>query len=127
MQTLGGNGSVWFSPTPSGILTLQIEASWTPVVLVDDTTLEALSYPWTDAIPYFGAYLAYQNAQRPTDAQKMLGLYNAFINAARVGVTPQWSPTQFPNQKGIQAAFDPLASNIGKVVQPSGGGEGKLG
>lgn len=127
MQNLGSNGTLWFSPTPNGVLTLNVEATWTPVPLVDDTTPEALSYPWTDAVPYFAAYLAYENAQRATDAQKMLAMVNTFMTAARVGVTPAWTPNALPNQKGVSGAFDPLASNIGKVIQPSPGGEGKLG
>lgn len=127
MQNLGSMGNLWFSPTPNGTVLMNVEASWIPVALTTDATPENLSYPWTDAVPYFAAYLAYTNAQRQTDAQKMLGLFNAFVKAARIGVTPEINPAASPNLKGMQAGFDPLASNQGQTVKPAQGGEGALG
>ena len=127
MQNEGSMGTVWFSPVPNGVISMSVEAAWTPVALVNDSTPENLSYPWTDAVPYFACYMAYLNAQRQADSQRMLGLFNGFMKAARVGVTPEWASATFPNLKGLQGAFDPLASNIGKAIAPSQGGEGSTG
>ena len=127
MQNQGSMGNIWFSPTPNGTVLMNVEAAWTPVALVTDSTPENLSYPWTDAVPYFAAYLGYTNAQRATDAKRMLDLFNAFVRAARIGVTPEINPTAAPNLKGMQSGFDPMASNQGQTVKPSQGGEGALG
>ena len=127
MQNLGSLGNIWFWPNPNGTVLMDVEASWVPVALVNDSTPENLAYPWTDAVPYFAAYLAYANAQRQSDSQKMLSLYNAFMRAARIGVTPEIMPPNAPGLKGLQAAFDPLASIMGGAAKPSSGGEGSLG
>ena len=55
----------------------------TPVVLVDDTTAEAIPYPWTDCVPYFAAYLALMNSRRPEEAANMFKLYETFMKRAR--------------------------------------------
>jgi len=126
MQSQGSLGTLWFSPTPASTVILSVEAAWVPVPLTSDATPEALAYPWTAAVPYFAAYLGYVNAQRATDAQKMLMLFNVFMKAARVGVTPEVTPPTWPNAKGFQAAFDPQASNL-PGARPAQGGEGALG
>ena len=51
MQNQGSMGNIWFSPTPNGTVLMNVEAAWTPVALVTDSTPENLSYPWTDAVP----------------------------------------------------------------------------
>ena len=114
MQNQGVSGNIWFWAIPNGTILMSVEASWIPVPLVTDATPEALSYPWTDAVQYFASYMAYLNAQRSSDAQRMLQLYNAFMKSARVGVTPEFTPGAFPMLK-------PLLS------QPTPGGEGQLG
>ena len=127
MQNQGSLGTLWFSPVPNGTITMNVEATWVPVALVDDTTPENLAYPWTDAVPYFAAYMALLNAQRQADASRMLGWFNGFMKAARIGVTPEWTATAFPNLKGLQGAYDPVMSNLGKSVVPTQGGEGSTG
>ena len=127
MQNQGSLGTIWFAPVPNGTILMEVEASWTPVPLINDTTPEALAYPWTDAVPYFAAYMALIQAQRLGDSQRMLGWFNGFMIAARTGVTPQWNPNASPSQKGVAGSIDPMGSMIGKVTQPSSGGEGKLG
>lgn len=126
LQNQGSLGNIWFWAIPNGSITISLEATWTPIALVTDATAEALSYPWTDTVPYFAAYLAYLNAQRGDDAQRMLGLFNAFMKAARVGVTPETMPINWPNLKGLQGAFDPAGTNLPNA-KPSQGGEGSLG
>lgn len=126
MQNQGSTGNLWFWAIPNATITMSVEASWTPVALVSDSTPENLAYPWTDAVPYFAAYLAYLNAQRAQDAQHMFTLFNAFMKAARVGVTPDWMAPNSPTLKPLQSAFDPTATNLPNA-KPSQGGEGNLG
>jgi hypothetical protein len=98
-QTQGVSGSFSLSPIPSGTSILNIEASWVPVPLVNDTTVDVLPYPWTDAVQFYACYLAYIGAQRGEDAKRMLGLFNSYMKAAREGVTPEWNATNFPMLK----------------------------
>ena len=123
VQTLGSNGTLWLNPTPNGNLTLNIEASWTPIALVTDSTGEALPYPYTDAVPFFAAYEAYLQAQRNSDAQNMMENYLSFLRAARLGATSQWMPVTFPTPKGQQSAIDEILSGAGPAAKPAASGE----
>jgi hypothetical protein len=101
MQNQGAMGFVWFWPIPNGTVNLTPEVSWVPQALTFDTDPEILGYPWTDAVPYFAAYLAYVNAQRGSDAERMMGMFNAFMKASRGGVTPEWMPSVFPALRSV--------------------------
>jgi hypothetical protein len=125
-QAQGVQGSLWFSPTPNGTVALTVEAAWIPIPLVNDSTVEVLSYPWTDAVPYFAAYLAYENAQRLDDAKRMLGLFNAFMVAARIGVTPMVGAPSWPPAKGFQGPID-AAGSLLPTAKGAQSGEGGLG
>jgi hypothetical protein len=81
----GAGGSIYLWPIPSGTYPMDWDCYCLPVDLVDDTTAEAIPYPWTDAIPYFAAYLAYQNAQRPADADRMMAQYDMFMKRGTGG------------------------------------------
>lgn len=84
----GDMGSVYLWPIPSGLYPMDWDCYCLPVDLLDDTTAEAIPYPWTDAVPYFASYLAYSNAQRPADADRMMQQYKMFADRA----------TSMPNQ-----------------------------
>ena len=55
----------------------------TPIDLVDDTTAEAIPFPWTDAVPYFAAYLAFMSGRRPIEAKGMYDIYDATMKRSR--------------------------------------------
>lgn len=113
-----------FYVSPIGPATLSVEATWTPAVLVDDTTVEALSYPWTDCVPYFAAYLALMSAQREDDGQRLMSLYDSFVRSSRLGVTPGTMPVNFPTLRGVQGATDATMTNQvqNKPAQQAEGG-----
>lgn len=109
----GVTGSLRIYPTPTVDGTLSVDCVCDPIDLVDDTTVEALPYPWTDAVPYYAAYLALLSAQtgaRQADANRMFQLYAEFVNRARKASTPSVLPYQFEqspslvrgNQLGVQ-------------------------
>jgi hypothetical protein len=75
----GASGSVYFWPIPSGVYAMDWDCYCLPIDLTSDTDVEAIPYPWTDAIPYFAAYLAFSNAQRPDDADRMMAQYTMFM------------------------------------------------
>lgn len=86
----GINGSFYLFPIPGQVLSMDIDAFCLPVPLVDDTTVDAIPYPWSDAVPYFAAYQCYMNSSRAADAQRMFnidprqpGQYQMFMARAR--------------------------------------------
>jgi len=80
-------GSFYVSPLPDDVYQLNCNSVCYPISLIDDTTVEALPYFWTDAVPFFAAYFALMSAQtnaRMADAAQMYkGHYNEFMSRAR--------------------------------------------
>jgi hypothetical protein len=79
----GDNGSLYLFPIPSGNYQMDWDCLCLPLDLVDDTTPEAIPYPFTEAVPYYAAYLCYQYAQRGDDAQRMLSEYRRLMIEGR--------------------------------------------
>jgi hypothetical protein len=79
----GANGSLYLAPIPANAFNMEWDTYCVPIALVDDTTPEAIPYPWTDPIPYYAAYLAFSNAQRAQDAAAAFGQYEQFMSRAR--------------------------------------------
>lgn len=83
----GQQGTIFVNPPDTGYV-LRIDAACMPVDLVDDTTADAIPYPWQDAVPHYAAFYAYMSAQRSSDADKAYQRYEEFVNRARLGTTP---------------------------------------
>jgi hypothetical protein len=85
-------GSFYVSLIPDDIYNLSCNSVCYPIPMVDDTTVEALPYFWTDAVPFFAAYFALMSAQtnaRMSDAAQMYkGHYNEFMDRARKQSNP---------------------------------------
>lgn len=99
----GVAGVYYLSPTPDAIYVLTADSVCYPIDLVNDATVEAISYPWTDCIPYFAAYLALLSSQtsaRMADAERMFALYEKFRDRARRIVTASVLPFQY-EQSGM--------------------------
>ena len=79
----GVNGSIYLWPLPSTASQMDWDCYCLPIDLLDDTTPEAIPYPWTDCIKYYAAYLAYDNAQRKEDADRMMAAYDKGMTKAR--------------------------------------------
>lgn len=107
------SGSFYLDPPPDLVYSLLIDCSCYPSALASDTDAEAIPYLFTDAVPYFAAYLALMSAQtsiRMEYAQKMLELYKMFVDRANMASSPnvnrylyerQTDPTTL-NKLGIQ-------------------------
>jgi hypothetical protein len=91
-NTSVNGGSFYLSLVPDDIYSLSCNSVCYPIPLVDDTTVEALPYFWTDAVPFFAAYFALMSAQtnaRMADAATMYkGHYNEFMDRARKQSNP---------------------------------------
>lgn len=91
----GLGGSLYLCPIPSQIMNMDWDCFCTPIPLVDDTTAEAISYPWTGAVKYYAAYLAYANSQRETDAAAMKALYDGKMKTARASSESTFIPNPY--------------------------------
>lgn len=100
----GESGNLWFFPTPIANTIANLDVVATPIALVDDTTVEAIPYPWTDAIPFYAAWLGMQNMQRQGDADKMLARYSALMRRARQMSSPSVLPGNLPGDMGTKEA-----------------------
>lgn len=90
----GVSGSFYLYPIPSGNYPMDLDCYCLPVTLTSDSTPEAIPYPWTDAVPYYAAYLALLSAQRKEDANQMLNDYKMKVkeggSMARPVVIPNY-------------------------------------
>lgn len=116
----GVNGSIYIDPIPDTTYTVYADCICYPVTLVTDSTPEAIPYMWTDAVPYFAAYLALLSAQgtiRMADAEHMYQLYTVFTKRARQFATPDVLPGNYPQSVDLTAA----AQTTGRASKLVGG------
>jgi hypothetical protein len=112
------SGSFFINPLPDMLYTLTCDCVCYPIDLVDDTTVEALPFLWTDAVAYFAAYLALLSSQtnaRRADAEAMFSYYQTFTQRARQFSNPSLLRSQY-----AQAADMTLTAKLG--LQKSAGG-----
>lgn len=71
----GTSGSLFFYPLPSQVLQAEFDCQALPSDLVDDLSVEAIPDPWTDAVPYMAAHLAFLELNNFNMAKAYLDLY----------------------------------------------------
>lgn len=87
----GSTGSFYIDPIPDAVYTLACDCVCYPIDLEDDESIDAIPKFWSDAVPYFAAYLALlsaQTQQRQADADRMLQRYSFFAERARTFSNP---------------------------------------
>lgn len=80
------SGSFYVDPLPDIVYTLYCDCVCYPITLVDDTTVEAIPYLWTDSVSFFAAYyalLSAQTGQRTAEAASKFEAYQTFMDRAR--------------------------------------------
>lgn len=103
----GVSGSFYIDPPPDISYVLSCDTVCYPIPLVDDTTVEAIPFLWTDAVPYFAAYLALLSAQAPArqaDANRMFERYTEFVARARRFANPSVNRHQYEQSPDPAAA-----------------------
>lgn len=112
------SGSFYLDPVPDIVYTLTCDSACYPSSLAADTDIEALPYLFTDAVPYYAAYLALMSAQtnaRLEYAQRMMELYSTFVDRANKASAPDVNKYLYERQSD--------ATQINKLgVQKSMGG-----
>jgi hypothetical protein len=85
----GAGGSLFFYPIPSQTYQLELDCSCLPIDLIDDQSVEALPPPWTDAVPYFAAGMAFEELQNLNAAKYYHDQFDkrvlGYSNYARAG------------------------------------------
>lgn len=115
----GANGTFYLDPIPDIVYTLTCDTVCYPVDLVDDTTPDAIPYLWSDAVPYYAAYLAFLSSQVPArqnDANRMFERFSEFMSRARRFANPDVNTYMYAQ------ASDPV--QISKIAGSRGGGGG---
>lgn len=100
----GSSGTFYLGPTPSAIQTMSADVVILPSDLATDSDIDALPYPWQDAVPYFAAYMALLTAQNEAGAQAMFQSYERFMMRARTITTPSSLAEQYPGAMGAKLA-----------------------
>jgi hypothetical protein len=102
-QGQGQFGTLVFCPTPNAAYSAVFDTVGIPIPLVDDTTPDVIPYPWSDAVPFYAAWLCMMNAQRQADADSFFGRYEQIMmRLARMGATPSELPDNVPMDRGLR-------------------------
>jgi hypothetical protein len=100
----GLTGTMWFAPAPDAAYPLQVDAVAYPAPLQFETDPEVLPAPWTDAVKYYAAYLAFLDMTQPDAAVAMWGEYEKFQARGTQLTTPTWLPRSYPGGRGAAGA-----------------------
>lgn len=76
----GTAGSFYMYPQPSQAYQLEWDCQCLPSDLIDDTSVEAIPMPFTEAVPYFMAHLGYLELQNWNAAQYYLKLFDEYVS-----------------------------------------------
>jgi hypothetical protein len=76
----GVAGSLYMYPIPSTFYQMEWDSYCLPFDLFTDDDYEAIPPPWTDAVPYFAAHLAYLGLQNLNAAQYYMALYDDMVH-----------------------------------------------
>lgn len=79
----GENGSLYMFPVPDSAYPMEWDCICLPEDIDDDSDPEPIPYPWTDAVPYYAAYLALLGVQRIEPAANMLKEFDRLMMEAR--------------------------------------------
>jgi hypothetical protein len=110
-QGQGTAGTLWIAPASINMVILNLDVVCYPINLIDDTTPEAIPVPWTEAVPFWAAWYAFQQVQQHELADKMMERYKDMMERASQmstsTVTPfiyqRKTPPTLANTLGIQA------------------------
>lgn len=90
----GTLGTLWVN-LPDINYTLYLDTVCLPDALNIDADPEAIPELWTDAVPYYAAYMGFLQFGDRDNSQNMFQAFTTFMGRARSGATPSQLPHQF--------------------------------
>lgn len=84
----GTAGSFYVYPLPSQVYQYELDCFCTPSDLTTPLSEEALPEPWSEAVPYFAAYLAYNGIQNFNAAKYYMEQFDTFVSRYSVYARP---------------------------------------
>ena len=84
----GVNGSFYMYPIPSQPYQMEWDCICLPQDLTTNQSVEALQLPWTDAVPYFAAHLAFLELQNFNSAKGFLDLFDRQLSIYSAAARP---------------------------------------
>jgi hypothetical protein len=91
----GATGLIYLWPIPAQNVALEVDCICLPIDLVSDATVDVIPDPYSDAVPYYAAHLAYLNAQRKDDAEFTRQSYLNRLMELGPAVIPPYAPSAY--------------------------------
>lgn len=95
----GGGRAFYIFQIPSMSYQCDIDAVVTPNPLVDDTTVEQLTYPETDLVPYYAAYLAKYNQQQFEESANFMRIYDELLRRGQASKYQRRIPNPYGSNR----------------------------
>lgn len=113
----GAQGTLFIN-VPDTVYSLQVDTVCLPSPLTSDTDAEAVPALWTDAVPYYACYMAYQQLENKDKVDEFYERYQLFMARARNAATPDTLPhvwrqgpdLTIPNKLGLQQGRGQVAA-----------------
>jgi hypothetical protein len=100
----GLTGTLWFAPAPDDVYPISLDTVAYPSPLVFDADPEALPVPWTDAVPFYSAYLCCLSLRDAEGTGLMWNEYQKFETRGTQLTTPTRFPRSYPGGRGAMGA-----------------------
>jgi hypothetical protein len=85
----GAGGSMYLYPLPNALYQWEVDCLCLPSELEDDEDFEALPEPWTDAVPFYAAWLSFLEIQNFNSARAMFDMYKEVTSRYSSGARPR--------------------------------------
>ena len=85
----GAGGSMYLYPLPNSLYQWEVDCLCLPIDLEDDEDFEALPDPWTDAVPFYAAWLSFLELQNYNSARAMYDMYKEVTSRYSSGARPR--------------------------------------
>lgn len=93
----GDNGSIYLYPIPSQAWEMDWDCVCLPIAIDNSSTAaqDAIPYPWSEAVPYYAAYLYYEYAQRDEDAKDFYAKWLMRLQTSRASTEGGGVPSYY--------------------------------
>lgn len=80
---------MYLYPLPNSLYQWEVDCLCLPIDLEDDEDFEALPDPWTDAVPFYAAWLSFLELQNYNSARAMYDMYKEVTSRYSSGARPR--------------------------------------